>query len=93
MQIFRRSILILGLIGLLVYFWQLNLTRAEDLPENNLQFDVDGGKIYFFQPQTGKVFVYRITTNRFSHLLTLEKLGKDLKKSRSLSEIGKEKKD
>ena len=60
---------------------------AQDVSEDNLQFCVDEGKIYFFQPETGRIFVYPTTTNRFSHLLTLEKLGGDLKQSRSLPVI------
>ena len=90
MRVSKKAILILSAIGLLLYFWQLNLTHAEDLPEDNLQFSVDGGKIYFFQPQQGRIFVYQATNGRFNYLFTLEKLGGDLKRSRSLSVIEKE---
>ncbi len=99
MQIFKRIVFILLIAGLVLYFWQakkqppgLEWTEvfARDVPEDNLQFCVDGGRIYFFQPETGRIFVYQ-TTTRFSRLLTLEKLGKDLKQSRSLSVIEIEK--
>lgn len=73
------------MIGLLLYFWPANFICAQDVSKDNLQFSVEGGKLYFFQPQTGRIFVYQTTTNRFSHLITLEELGKDLKQSRSLS--------
>jgi len=87
MQVSKKAILILSAIGLLLYFGRVH---AEDLPEDNLQFSVDGGKIYFFQPQTGWIFVYQAASGRFSRLFTLEKLGGDLKQSRSLSVIEKE---
>ena len=74
-------------IGLLLYLAQQSPNYAQEPSLDNLQFSVDGGKIYFFQPQSGNIFVYQTTTNRFSHVLTLEKLGKDLKQSRSLSAI------
>ena len=100
MRVFKKAILISSAIGLLLYFWQLNFApslrigtgrvHAEDLPEDNLQFSVDGGKIYFFQPQQGRIFVYQAASGRFSRLFTLEKLGGDLKQSRSLSVIEKE---
>ena len=87
MQIPKKVIFILGAIAMVVYFWQIDFAQAEDFSEDNLQFCVEGGKIYFFQPQTGRIFVYQTTTNRFSRLLTLEKLGEDLKQTRSLSSV------
>ena len=79
----KLSIFILLTLGLVLCFWQV---FAQD-DDDDLEFSVDGGKIYFFQPETGRIFVYQTTTNRFSRLLTLEELGKDLKQSRSLSVI------
>ncbi|MCQ9208792.1 MAG: hypothetical protein NG712_05385 [Omnitrophica bacterium] len=81
----KKVIVVLLAMGLWLYFCQGSFVRAEDFSDEGLQFSVDGGKIYFFQPQTGRIFIYQITTNRFSSLLTLKKLGQDLKQSRSLS--------
>ena len=78
------------IVGLLVYLWGMSILYAQDAPEDTLQFSVDGGRIYFFQPETGRIFVYQATTNRFSRLLTLEKLGESLKQSRSVSIIEEE---
>ena len=89
----KKFILILLAVGLVLYLWQANFARAEDFSEDGLQFCADGGQIYFFQPQTGRIFVYGATTKRFSHLLTLEKLGKNLKQSRLLPIVEKEKED
>ncbi len=85
MRIFKKFIFMFLVVGLLLL--GCGEVRAQDKPEDNLQFCVDGGQIYFFQPQTGRIFVYQITTNRFSRLLTLEKLGQNLKQSRSLSTL------
>ena len=90
MRVSKKAILILSAIGLLLYFCQSSFTHAEDLPEDNLQFSVDGSKIYFFQPQQGRIFVYQATSGHFSRLFTLGKLGGDLKQSRSLPAIEKE---
>lgn len=87
MQTERKLAFIILFFGLILYFGKINFVRAEDTPDNNLQFCVDAGKLYFFQPDSGRIFVYQLTTNRFSQLLTLEKLGEDLKQSRSLSVI------
>ena len=80
-----KLIFILSLVC--ICFGIQQLSCAEDFSQEDLQFGVDGGKIYFFQPRTGRIFIYQITTNRFSHLLSLEKLGENLKQSRSLSII------
>ena len=91
MRIFKKFIFMFLVVGLLLL--GCGEVRAQDKPEDNLQFCVDGGQIYFFQPQTGRIFVYRATTKRFSRLLTLEKLGKNLKQSRLLPIVEKEKED
>lgn len=88
MQRLKKIVLVSVLAAVLaLYFYQANLIRAQEVSTDNLQFCVDAGKIYFFQPQTGRIFVYQGTTNRFNRLLTLEALGEDLKQSRSLSVI------
>ncbi len=62
--------------------------KAEESADfNNLQFSVDNGKIYFFDPATGRIFIYQITTNRLTTLLTLKRLGEDLEQARSLRVI------
>lgn len=90
MQIFKKIVFILLIAGSLLYFWRANIIRAQDEDADDLEFSVDGGRIYFFQPETGRIFVYQANTNRFSRLLTLEKLGESLKQSRSVSIIEEE---
>jgi len=90
---FKSSrILIIFLIFAFSYFFfaHLHEASASDFSDDYLQFSVEGGKIYFFQPHTGRVFVYQTTTSRFSHMLTLQKLGEDMKRSRSISVIEEE---
>ncbi|MBN2097210.1 MAG: hypothetical protein JW714_01895 [Candidatus Omnitrophica bacterium] len=91
MQRLKLAVLSLLLVTIALYFWHMNNSGAQDEAQPNLQFAIEGGKIYFFEPKTGRIFVYQATTNRFSQLLTLEELGKDLKQSRSLSTVEREK--
>jgi len=88
----RDNLLTILVISLGLYALGLKGARVfaqdiPDIPKGNLQFSVDAGKIYFFQPETNRIFVYQSTTNRFSRLLILEKLGEDLEQRRSLSVI------
>lgn len=80
----RRYKIFILVAGLLLYFCPVNPVCSEDFSGEHLQFCVDGGKIYFFQPETGRIFIYQTTTNRFSRMYTVEKLGADLKQSRSV---------
>ena len=80
MRILKMAVIIMLAAGFLC-----TKVFAEKFAKDNLQFCVDRGKIYFFQPKTGRIFVYPTTTNRLSRILTLEKLGEDLTQSRSLT--------
>ncbi len=86
----RNFLLFIISIAACLFFSQAPVARAADFSDDYLQFAIEGGKIYFFQPRTGRVFVYQTTTSRFSHMLTLEGLGEDLRRSRSISKIEKE---
>lgn len=89
----RNFFLFIISITICLFFSQAPIARAADFSDDYLQFSIEGGKIYFFQPRTGRVFVYQITTSRFSHMLTLESLGEDLRRSRSISVIEEETRD
>ena len=89
----RNFLLFIISIAICLFFSQVPIARSADFSDDYLQFAIEGGKIYFFQPRTGRVFVYQTTTSRFSHMLTLESLGADLRRSRSISVIEEETKD
>lgn len=85
--------LFIACVAVCLSFSQAHIAQAADFTDDYLQFSVEGGKIYFFQPHTGRIFVYQTTTSRFSHMLTLESLGEDLRRSRSISKIEEETKN
>lgn len=82
-RVFKKVVLLLLFLIGVSFFFLRKETSSEDSPgSTQLEVDLSGGSISFFDRSNQKLYLYSILDGRLRRIWKLEKLGEDLKRAK-----------